>query len=196
MLSCVQLFATPWTVTCQAPLLMGILHVRIPEWFAIPFSRGSSWSSNQTRVSCIVGGFLTSWATREECGLIILVYYWIVSAVKASAWSAGNPGSIPGSGRFPWRRKWQPTPVLLPAESHGWRSLVGYSPWGRKESDTIERLHFLSFFLLNCKLLEDTGWALFILRGSKVENQWVRDSLRIQPDRVQIQVQPLLSLWP
>ena len=41
-----------------------------------------------------------------------------------------------------WRRKWQPTPVFLPGESHGGRSLVGYSPWGRKESDTTERLHF------------------------------------------------------
>ena len=41
-----------------------------------------------------------------------------------------------------WRRKWQPTPVLLPGESHGERSLVGYSPWGRRESDTTEqRLH-------------------------------------------------------
>ena len=38
-----------------------------------------------------------------------------------------------------WRRKWQPTPVLLPGESHGWRSLVGCSPWGRRESDTTER---------------------------------------------------------
>ena len=38
----------------------------------------------------------------------------------------------------PWRRKWQPTPVLLPGESHGGWSLVGYSPWGRKESDTTE----------------------------------------------------------
>ena len=37
-----------------------------------------------------------------------------------------------------WRRKWQPTPVFLPGESHGQRSLVGYSPWGRKESDTTE----------------------------------------------------------
>ena len=37
-----------------------------------------------------------------------------------------------------WRRKWQPTPVLLPGKSHGWRSLVGYNPWGRKESDTTE----------------------------------------------------------
>ena len=48
---------------------------------------------------------------------------------------------IPGSGRFPWRRKWQPTPVLLPRKFHGWRSLVGYSPWGLKELDTTERLH-------------------------------------------------------
>ena len=39
---------------------------------------------------------------------------------------------IPGSGRFPWRRKWQPTPVFLPGKSHGQRSLVGYRPWGRK----------------------------------------------------------------
>ena len=43
--------------------------------------------------------------------------------------------------KIPWRRKWQPTPVLLPGESHGWRSLVGYSPWVRKESDMTERLN-------------------------------------------------------
>ena len=41
-----------------------------------------------------------------------------------------------------WRRQWQPTPVLLPGNSHGWRSPVGCSPWSRKESDTTERLHF------------------------------------------------------
>ena len=45
-------------------------------------------------------------------------------------------GSIPGSGRSPWRRKWQPTPVFLPGKSHGQRSLVDYSPWGCKEPDT------------------------------------------------------------
>ena len=64
------------------------------------------------------------------------------SEVKASAWNAGDLGSIPGSGKIPWRRKRQPTPVLLPGESHGGRSLVGYSPWGGKELDTTERLHF------------------------------------------------------
>ena len=44
--------------------------------------------------------------------------------------------------KIPWRRKWHPTPVLLPGKFHGWRSLVGYSPWGHKESDTTEQLHF------------------------------------------------------
>ena len=39
------------------------------------------------------------------------------------------------------KKQWQPTPVLLPGESHGRRSLVGHSPWDRKESDTTERLH-------------------------------------------------------
>ena len=41
-----------------------------------------------------------------------------------------------------WRGQWHPTPVLLPGESHGRRSLVGHSPRGRKESDTTEQLHF------------------------------------------------------
>ena len=44
----------------------------------------------------------------------------------------------PWVGRTPWRRAWQPTPVSLPGESRGQRSLVCYSPWGRTESDTTE----------------------------------------------------------
>ena len=47
---------------------------------------------------------------------------------------------------MPWRREWQPTPVLLPGESHGQRSLAGYSPWGRKESDRTERLTLLLLY--------------------------------------------------
>ena len=46
------------------------------------------------------------------------------------------------------RRQWHPTPVLLSGKSHGWRSLVGCSPWGCWESDTTERLHF--YFSLSC----------------------------------------------
>ena len=45
----------------------------------------------------------------------------------------------PHLGPF-WRRKWQPTPVFMPGKSHGPRSLMGYNPWGRKESDTTEWL--------------------------------------------------------
>ena len=47
-----------------------------------------------------------------------------------------------------WRRRWHPTPVLVPGKSHGWRSLVGCSPWGREESDTTEWLPF--HFSLSC----------------------------------------------
>ena len=42
----------------------------------------------------------------------------------------------------PLEKEMEPTPVFLPGESHGRRSLVGYSPWGRKESDTTERFHY------------------------------------------------------
>ena len=58
----------------------------------------------------------------------------------------GKPGFDPWVRKILWRRKWQPTPVLLPGKSHGQRSVVGYSPWGHKESDTTERLQFSGLF--------------------------------------------------
>ena len=51
-----------------------------------------------------------------------------------------RPGFDPWVGKIPWRREWQRTPVFLPEEFHGQRSLAGYSPWGHKESDTTEQL--------------------------------------------------------
>ena len=78
----------------------------------------------------------------------------------------GEPGGLPSLGshrvghrlkqlsssssslRQTWSRQWHPTPVLLPGKSHGWRSLVGCSPWGCEESDMTERLHF--HFSLSC----------------------------------------------
>ena len=47
---------------------------------------------------------------------------------KETTCNAGDPGLIPGSGRFPWRKKWPPTPVVLPGEFYGQRSMVGYTP--------------------------------------------------------------------
>ena len=50
-------------------------------------------------------------------------------------------GSITGSGKIPWRRKWQLSPTFFPGESRGQRSLEGYSPWGGKELDMTEHMH-------------------------------------------------------
>ena len=68
--------------------------------------------------------------------------------VQSLGRECGRRGFNPWVGKIPCRRKWQPTPALLPGISHGWRSLVGYSSWGRKESDTTERLHFHFHFLV------------------------------------------------
>ena len=89
------------------------------------------------------------------------------------------------------RRQWHPTPVLLPGKSHGWRSLVGCSPWGRSESDTTERLHF-HFSLsgigegngnpLQCSCLESPGdrgawWAAVSgVTQSRTRLKWLGSS--------------------
>ena len=63
---------------------------------------------------------------------------------KASVYNAGDLGSSPGLGRFPGEGNGTPLQYYCLEESHGQRSLVGYSLWGRKELDTTERLHFTS----------------------------------------------------
>ena len=83
---------------------------------------------------------------------------------KASACNAGDPGSIPGLGRSLEEGNGNPLQFPCLKKSHGQRSLVGYSPCGRKESDTIEPLHFqvilfqivllkFSFFQISCQYL-------------------------------------------
>ena len=84
---------------------------------------------------------------------VTLISLWLSSDFpggsdgKSLCLQCGRPGFHPWVGKIRWRRKWQSTPVLLPGKSHGQRILVGYSPWGLKESDTTEQLHFpfLSF---------------------------------------------------
>ena len=83
--------------------------------------------------------------TGEQAQVIPLIF-WItcLSSLLALSLCVDMTSSARGGVLFVcvfycWRRKWHPTPVLLPGKSHGWRSLVGYCPWGRKESDTTER---------------------------------------------------------
>ena len=160
-LSHIRLFATPWTVTYQAPcpwdfpgkstgvgchfLLQGTFPTQGSNP-ALPHCRQMLYHlSHQERRWLSRGktksnrcSFL-SWSLQSS-NLKSLPTVWL------RRWSiclhCGRPRFEPWVGKILWRRKWQPTPVLLPGKSHGQRSPVGYSPWGHKESETTERLHF------------------------------------------------------
>ena len=96
------------------------------------------------------------WSTVRKPFIKLKAYPWVVRQLQVTEYVyTGSPYQ---------RRQWHPTPVLLPGESHGWRSLVGYSPWGRKEWDTTERLHF--HFSLSC-IGEGNG---NLLQCSSLEN--------------------------
>ena len=64
--------------------------------------------------------------------------FLVAQSVKNLSAMDKRPGFDPWVGKIPGRREWLPTPVFLPGEFHGQRSLAGYSPWGHEESDTIE----------------------------------------------------------
>ena len=72
-------------------------------------------------------------------------------------------GSNPWVRKIPWGRKWQSTPVFLPGEFHGQRSLMGYSSWGHKESDTAERL---TLSLFSCAKQTASGRLLYNTESS------------------------------
>ena len=72
----------------------------------------------------------------------------MVKNLPANAGDEKDKGSIPGSGRPPWRRKWQPTPVFLPGKFHGQRTLPDYHPWFHKEPDMTEHTCTLSLLIL------------------------------------------------
>ena len=85
----------------------------------------------------------------------ILYYCWNPSGVPGDSVVKNLParadvGLIPGSGRSPGEGKWQPTPVFLLGKSDGQRSLVGYSPWGHKESDTTKWLYLQKDYICMC----------------------------------------------
>ena len=62
----------------------------------------------------------------------------VVKNLPANARRRKRPGFQPWVGKIPWKRQWQPTPLFLPGESNGQRSLAGCSPWGHTDSDTTE----------------------------------------------------------
>ena len=122
-----------------------IFQARILEWVAMPSSR----ESFHPRIEplCLTSPVLQadslplshpgSIGNTSFCSVLSLV----AQTVKGLP-AMRRRWFDPWVGKIPWRRKWKSTPVLMPGKSHGQGSLVGYSLWGRKESDTTERLHF------------------------------------------------------
>ena len=109
---------TPWTAAYQAPPSMGFS--RQEYWSGLPLP--SPLSTHTLRLILFAGG--------SQVGLVVK---------KLPA----NAGDVrfwfdPWVGKVPWRRAQQPTPLFLPGESHGQKSLAGYSPEGHTESDTTE----------------------------------------------------------
>ena len=83
-------------------------------------------------------------------------------------------GFDPWVRKIPWRRKWQPLPVVLPGKSHGQRSLAGYSPWAGKESDMTERLSTKHTAFLNGLLWRYWHRISYKLRGNWSDrSQWL-----------------------
>ena len=85
---------------------------------------------------------LTDWFFFPSAFITVLVLFPLPSWLsgKEATCQCRRHGFYPWVRKVPWRRKWQPTPVFLPGESHGQGSLAGYSPWGGKELDTTEQL--------------------------------------------------------
>ena len=100
----------------------GILWARILEWVAMPSSRGHSWPRDQTRISYV--SFIGRWVVAQ-----------MVKNLPSSAGDLVNPWI----GKSPWRREWLPTPVFLPREFHGQRTLAGYRA-GQTEQLTLSLL--------------------------------------------------------
>ena len=153
------LCATLWTAAGQATPFMGIFQARMLEWVAVPSSRGSSQPRDRT--CCIsyicIGRIVFFFFFFIFLPLVPPVEKAVAPHYSTPAWripGTGEPGRLQSMGSLrvghDWatslslftflhcRRKWQPTPVFLPGESQGRRSLVGCRLWGRTESDTTE----------------------------------------------------------
>ena len=106
--------------------------------------------------------------------------WWFSDKESTNARDGGDASSVfPWVGKILWRRAWQPIPVLLPGKSHEQRSLVGYSPWSHKESDTTWHACIHScFVLLTCVYSLIKNGSLRII---KLLEKWRVSDLTFSP---------------
>ena len=122
--------ATLWTVAHQALLSMGFS--KQEYWSGLPCPPLGDFHNPEMEPVSLASPALV-------CRFFTARTSQVVLAVKNSRAKAGDRcGFGPWIWKIPWRRKWQPTGVFLPGESHGQRSLAGYSPWVTRSQDTTE----------------------------------------------------------
>ena len=155
LLSCFSRVRLVATHELQPTRLHGIFQARVLEWAAIAFSAVSTVQQSESAICIhICPLFWISFPFRspqkiEQSSLCCTVGSPQLSIFTQYQWVSGKESTCQCMrhrrrrfdawvGSIPWRRKWQPTPVFLPGKFHGQRNLAGYSPWGCKDSDTIE----------------------------------------------------------
>ena len=147
-------------------------------WTGLMEVRSAPWDNlTTTTLLC-----LSAWEQRLNTGkcfttgrkALIGHIYWFAcgSDGRVSAYNAGDLSSIPGLGRSPGEENGNRLQSSCLEKSHGRRSLVGYSPWGRKESDTTEWLHFLSLSLSNTSSMFDFKPRTLIWEDVSLVGSW------------------------
>ena len=160
-LSRVQLFVSPWTVAHQAPLSMGFS--RQEYWSGLPGPPPGDLPNPgiDPRSPALQADYLPSEPGGKPIYMCVCVCVYIYTYIFIYA-HGHLMGLVvkecdclcrrcrrhwfdPWIEKIPWKRRWQPTLIFLPGESHGLRSLVGYSPWDCKELDVTEHAHTLTY---------------------------------------------------
>ena len=111
--------------------------------------------------------------------------WWLSGKESTCLWRRYKRHSLdPWVWKIPWRRKWQPTPVLLPGKSHGERSMAGYSPWGYKELDRLKQLSTYSYLLsqLNISNVNNQVKIIYQYRHGKIISKIVSPFLHVQTE--------------
>ena len=132
VLSHVQFFATPWSPPVSS--VHGIFpgkNIEVGFHFLLQGILSIQGSNLYLLTPALAGEFFTTSATWGQVALVVKESAYQCRRYKRSSFH-------PWIGKIPWSRKQQPTPVFLPGESHGLRSLVGYSPQDRKKLDITE----------------------------------------------------------
>ena len=145
---------------CQDAFLFLLPPVKAKEFFLYD-PTGSTWENCFTAESdWSIEKYITLSTICEHTDASKGLLRWLSG--KESACQCRRCGFNPWVRKIPWRRKWQPTPVSLSGEAHGQKSLVGFSLWGHKESDTTEQLSTPTQMHPKANMMKEWEWSILL----------------------------------